>query len=388
MADPDTTSKSSKPKKAAKPKAKVLAVPTVLSSVGIEDTDAGLPVLPMMALSPDRPRPAVMPSRSVASAKSPFADGYDIDAERLALADLYELENPIDDARFPRLVELEEREKQLRHMQGTAKMRQNADRMVSDAEAAKIGRIGSLVNSEQDLMIMHTRDSYRLFMGRDKDANAYGSVSGKRAAAAIRSVWLLSGNDNPYADWMLIQTETRIMELRQSLAKATSARIDELRALASRGLQFSVLASEEPAKVELGFQSPYGFMLADLIVEIDYASRVIKTLTQKNLMSKKEGEQALAKEALTPARSIFETLIPLQRMLQKEEIAPLTRADWGSKDVLAQKRVDFALKCFGECPREIFTGEKEPRHSRRNDRISKEEASYLRNVPLGAEALI
>jgi integrating conjugative element protein (TIGR03761 family) len=340
---------------------------------------AKAPLLAMMPESITRPVAAPFPT----SPKSPFPDKYDIDSERISLADMNEMDDfGVNDIRWPRYAELCDREDELLRMKANSRHRDYADKFVGDAEAKRFSTLGKLVSSEREVMVLHTRDSYRLFMGREKGDSGFGAVSGKRIAAALRAVWLLSGNDNPYADWALLQTSDRIHDLRASLEKAGTGRFSTLQALKNRGLNYSVLRSENPAEVELGFQSPYGYMLAEMIVDIDHYARVIKTLVNKDKMTQKEGYTALYRDAIQPARSIFESLLPIQRMLQREHMLPLSRADWTGANDLAKKRVQFALECFGECPRDIFTGERAPRHSKRKGEPSKDELSFLQNVPL------
>ena len=79
---------------------------------------------------------------------------------------------------------------------------------------------------------------------------------GRRFAAVLKSIWYLSANDNPYADWILIRVTQRLSEIRAQMSRTIEAREAELERLRSRGLSLSVLASSRPVTVELGFRSP------------------------------------------------------------------------------------------------------------------------------------
>ena len=68
--------------------------------------------------------------------------------------------------------------------------------------------------------------------------------------------------------------------------------------------------------------------------------------------------------------------------MQREELAPLTRADWASHGDMAKKRVQASVALFGECPRDVFTGERGPRHSKRKAAPTAQELAYLQNVDL------
>ena len=157
------------------------------------------------------------------SSASPFEDSYDIEGEREALKDLLAAENPDEtDPRWPRFVELKQREEQLRQMRTVYEVRQGADRLVNDREARGVSEMGALVDEGQDTMMIHTKEAYRLFLGRGRDPDRLLQpiIGGRRVAASLRAVWYLSGNDNPYADWALIDMAGRLDEARKKLDTA------------------------------------------------------------------------------------------------------------------------------------------------------------------------
>ncbi|WP_296660002.1 hypothetical protein, partial [Thiobacillus sp. 0-1251] len=91
------------------------------------------------------------------AADSPFEDGYDIAGERDALKDLIEAPEPDErDLRWPRFMELLEREERLKRDQSNRQQRQYADPIVPDHEARALKQIGSLVTDETDVMEIHT----------------------------------------------------------------------------------------------------------------------------------------------------------------------------------------------------------------------------------------
>jgi len=196
------------------------------------------------------------------SPDSPFPDGYDIASERDALADLMAAENPDEsDPRWGRFALLCEREAQLRQMKTDYKLRQGAEHIVPDDVAREVMELGQLIDDAPDTMTLHTKEAFRAFTGRQPDAE--GKVvhiaGGKRFAAVLKSIWYLSGNDNPYADWLLVMMHERLSELRRKIEGASAEKqklIDEVKA---RGLSFSVMRSKNPKLVELGFRSPYGY---------------------------------------------------------------------------------------------------------------------------------
>jgi integrating conjugative element protein (TIGR03761 family) len=253
---------------------------------------------------------------------------------------------------------------------------EDPERLLSD--------IGALVDEAPDTMALHTREAYRLFVGRSLDvARQHESiVGGRRVAAALRVIWYLSGNDNPYADWVLVDIGERISEIGISLQRETQRGEDRLSALKQRGLNFSVLQSRVPLQVELGFRSPYGYAVADLIVRYDYFNRVIKTLVRKDLLPDREG-RSLIFSYTRRLRGMFEEPVRFERWLMREELRPLSRRDFlPAAEAEARKRVQAVMALLGPVPRDVFTGARVPRHSRRRLELTAQELKLLQDADL------
>lgn len=320
------------------------------------------------------------------SLDSPFADGFDIRGERAALQDMVDADGVNElDPRYARFVELERREAQLKQEKSAFRSRDGAEPEVNSREASMVkSQLGRLTDEEEDLMFLHTRESSRLFMGRmvEPGAQGYGQSGAKKVGAALRAVWYLSGNDNPYADFALIETNARLAQMVQDLNLQTEDLENRLGQLKKRGLSFSVLRADPPVKVVLGFRSPYGYAVVNLVSTFDYCVRVVKTMVRKDLLTDKEGYAAIY-TATRRCRSIFERVIWFQRYLMRDELRPLSRSDWlPTADATAQKRVLAAVQLFGELPRQVFNGALMPRHSRRRLDLSDEELRLLDAVPL------
>ncbi|HEU0202288.1 MAG TPA: TIGR03761 family integrating conjugative element protein [Burkholderiaceae bacterium] len=316
---------------------------------------------------------------------SPFPDKYDIEGERAALADLIEAPEPdVNDPRYPRLVELEDRERMLKQMQAAHAQRNGANREVPDAEAVKSRNVGALVSEDDDVMLIHTLEASRLFIGRamEPGKHGYGVSGGKKVGAALRAVWYLSGEDNPYADYCLIHATNRILDLRQQLTQASKGNVARLEALRQQGMLYSVLKSAAPMAVTLGFKSPYGYSVMGLINDFDYAVRTVKTLVRKDLIGGDEGYDRIY-SMTRAARSIFEQVVYWQRQLMREQVRPLSRRDWlPTADANAKKRIAYLTQTLGELPREVFTGQIRPRHSKLRLDLKPEELRLLNDVPL------
>ena len=314
------------------------------------------------------------------SPDSPFADGYDIASERDALADLVASEHPDPtDPRWARFMELREREGELR------RQRQPAPAPTAVRPVAGPGaKLGQLEDATPDTMTLHTKDAYALFSGRpaDNPARLPPIPGGRRFAAVLKSIWHLSANDNPYADWILIRMYDALVGIRANLARVIAAREAGMEVLKRKGLSISVMASRSPKTVELGFRSPYGYATAEAIVEYDYYVRMVKTLIHKDRMSDEEGRIAI-RGVGREIRALFLKAIRWERNLLREELRQLSRSDFlPSADAMARQRVRAVVALFGEVPRRVFTGAETPRHTRRRAKLTEAELRLLEQASL------
>jgi integrating conjugative element protein (TIGR03761 family) len=332
-------------------------------------------------LHDDRSEPAGN-ARFPVSPDSPFADGYDIAAERDALADLVASGNPDPaDPRWARFIELREREGELRRLRQSALATAAAPPVASPAV-----KLGQLEDATPDTMTLHTKDAYGLFTGRpaDNPAKLPPIPGGRRFAAVLKSIWQLSANDNPYADWILITMYDALVDIRARLARVIATREEGMELLKRKGLSISVMASRSPKTVELGFRSPYGYATAEAIVDYDYYVRMIKTLIHKDRMSDEEGRIAI-RIVGREIRARFLEAIRWERNLLREELRQLSRSDFlPSADATARQRVRAVVALFGEVPRRVFTGAAAPRHTRRRTKLTDAELRLLEQASLTA----
>jgi integrating conjugative element protein (TIGR03761 family) len=248
--------------------------------------------------------------------------------------------------------------------------------------------LGQLADETPDVMTLHTQDAFRMFTGRAADAQSKAPAipGGRRFAAVLKSIWYLSANDNPYADWILIRVYQSLVAIRAQMEKAIAAREAEFEALRRKGLNLSVLTSRSPATVALGFRSPYGYAAAEAILEFDYHVRMVKTLVLKDRLSDGDGRAAI-REIGRGLRALFLEPIRWERLLLREEMLPLSRRDFlPSADEVGRQRMHIAVTLFGEVPRTVFTGDEAPRHSQRRITPTAAELRLLRQVSLSIDA--
>ena len=247
---------------------------------------------------------------------------------------------------------------------------------------------GQLADETPDVMTLHTQDAFRMFTGRAADGQSQAPAipGGRRFAAVLKSIWYLSANDNPYADWILIRVYQSLVAIRAQMAQVIAAREAEFEALRRKGLNLSVLRSRSPATVALGFRSPYGYAAAEAIVEFDYHVRMVKTLVLKDRLSDEDGRAAI-RDVGRGLRALFLEPIRWERLLLREEMLALSRRDFlPSADEVGRQRMHIAVTLFGEVPRAVFTGDEAPRHTQRRISPTPSELRLLRLVSLSIDA--
>ena len=313
-------------------------------------------------------------------------DAIDLDAERIVLSELIESDDP-DPAHplYSRYRGYVERCEALERERGLHLLRQEADASVALSEASKLSRMGQLSSEGGDRMRLHTRDAMRLFLGRvpRPGEKGYAMAGGKRVAAALRALWSLSANDHPYADWALVEVDHRISALRQTIESEQRQALAALDGMRQKGLDYTILQSREPAEVALGFASPYGYMIAGLLVEIDFLVRVIKSAVLRDLVGSENGRERVQR-VKHKCLSVFHFAVRWQNVLSRPEFAKFSRADLlpNAADQ-SVRRADALRALLGPLPREILSLEKQPRHSKRRlPQPSEAELQLLLGVPL------
>lgn len=318
---------------------------------------------------------------------SPFADGYSIRGEENVLAEYIQAGASESDPRFDRYVELLDRRERLAQMQSEHQERRGADPLVPISDAQAIDDLGMLIDDGVDQMTIHTIEALRMFYGRAREPGSKVNpiIGGRRIAASLRNLWLLTANNNPYADWALVRYERGLQEVQEHLRGAIQQCEERMQQQRKLGLNYTVAASSNPVNVNLGFKSPYGYDISTLIVQYDYFVRLQKTLNRKSLQSDSQMRESLSIASRAILKVFYDTA-RFSRWLSRSEMADLNRADWIGADVQARKRIEFAMEVFGPVPAVIYKVEVAPSHSRRRYSLTDAERTVLQQVGAKLEA--
>ncbi len=231
--------------------------------------------------------------------------------------------------------------------------------------------VGVLV-SEGDSVFVHTREAHRVFTGNtssqsDSGFRATGMI---RMASVLRELWLLTGANNHYADYLLINSISKLDVLKGDMQQNINRFISEFEAKKPE-ININVLRSSAPLSLSLTFRSPYGYHIIELLLKFDYLVRVIRTAIQKTGLDPNEGAQIIYQQTHN-IRSIIERICAVYTQMVKQNLTTVNRqivcgivipdsySVTEEESVLAKK----AVQLLGVVPLNVFLGQKKPIYTR------------------------
>lgn len=289
---------------------------------------------------------------------SPFTDKFDLEAARATVKDLYESSDPDQgDPRFPLLMQVWDHEEELEQIKAVDKLRDHAEAIVPYQVASQ--RPGPLVKPSE--MALHTYQAQRLFTGRKRSDGVAGIPGVMTFAKVCYQMWMLTANNNPYADYLLIQ----VLEEVELIHREIGSEIKKLKVVLDgrkdRGLTHTIAESARPLVIgNISFGSPYGYKACEVLLDFDYYVRVVTTLEEVGQI-KTDDSRARKERMQHRIRSFIAKVVRQGDILRTEKLLPLSRADFaedGSAD--GKIRVALAAKVMGELPDAVIRGDVRP----------------------------
>jgi len=160
-------------------------------------------------------------------------------------------------------------------------------------------------------------------------------------AKLMQSLWQAAKEDDPYAEWYLMRTYEQITLLKEEVKNAEimcQKKFDQL-----RGLEVQVVDNIKPVKFPLKFSTPFGYMAAYLIADLDYFFRQTNILKQLGI---------LIEEHYKPAYFVQKTYV-LFAHSRRWQYTGVTRKDIKENNQMAQK----ARGLMGNIPMPILNNE-------------------------------
>lgn len=204
-------------------------------------------------------------------------------------------------------------------------------------------------------MTIQTRQAQRLIRGRPGKEGKPAIIGLYRYGAMTRIIWMAASRDDPYADWYLLQIEQALTESKDEItALRKSVENDMARVSAMKvGLAHSL----EPAKIELTFSNPYGYMGAWLLADMD--ELVLATLTARHvgLMNRDESEEMLSLAGRALRRAFASAQGYRATAIKREDLRQGTR------------RATRAKQAMGDLPQPVLDGELRAEHAPAIDKL-------------------
>lgn len=190
-------------------------------------------------------------------------------------------------------------------------------------------------------LILHTVYSQKLFLGFRPGKR---SVNLLQFASRMTELWDAAEQDNPYADWYLLQVYDMLINFQKKIISEIEDYREKLNdSNYLSGLTFIPFLSQEPVIESLWFRTQYGYMAARLIAHFDELMRIILTANRIGILLDKE-EKAIRQEWIKEISSLFHLPFNWKPLV-------ITRLDL--KNDAQQLKV--AIEKMGNVPEDVIT---------------------------------
>lgn len=205
---------------------------------------------------------------------------------------------------------------------------------------ARDGHIGAL-RGETSITIQ-TRQAQILLTGREASEGKPRIMGLMQFSTYLSQIAVAARQDDPWADWMLVQVEERLEQAEGKL-KEQQANLDRVLG-ANPMMDIQVSESVKPLKVSIGFASSHAYWVARVILQFDSVVRAVLTARHHALLDQ-QMSSLLMDDAARLIRRIFETTV-------RYRVTGLTRADLKAGNA----RVAEAEQKMGCVPADILEG--------------------------------
>lgn len=230
-----------------------------------------------------------------------------------------------------------------------------------DMDAVLDERPGRL--AKQMTMVLHTTHAQHLLTGQKKSTTSPGYAGVMTFANACFRLWMLTDNDNPHADFALIEVVEQLDQIQADIDDEAARLAKMLAERQSKGIIHAVAESDKPLAIDgISFGSPYGYLACELLGSMDYLFRLLMTLQDVGLLKTVESRK-LNHGYSHRYRSLMARFVKRANFLTSETLRPLCRSDFGddvSND--GKLRAVLAIEVAGEVPAAVLAGERRPDH--------------------------
>ncbi len=229
-------------------------------------------------------------------------------------------------------------------------------------------------------LTLQTRIAFDLWNGRPPTTNQIGAVTRgangvMNACAASFRIWVMTADDNPLADAVLLWLEAELTHIETQYAEKKLLVETLLAQQAASGLVATPMMSVAPVTLEIGFGSPYGWRLVQSLLKFDEVVRHVLTLEATAILTHRNA-MALIWDLSNANRRIFDGLAKCASILRRPAVAALRRKQLldpahhpealkiSQEATVALKRIAPTLMDVTQA-RDVLSGSLRPSHYKR-----------------------
>lgn len=307
---------------------------------------------------------------------SPFADGYDYIREEQVVKEML---SEGADANHPRIADFEGRMTEMKYRikfmrkddGGAINKKPVKNINLSDFnivinsnrnEAEQV-QVGKLVSKEVPTVRLHTAVAIEILKGRPLKKSDFGFPGVKSRAAALKDLFFLSMNGNPFADKILIDSEKQLKANEDFVLAQTKHCAELFLKARKRGINLTVLENESEHTFEADFSSPYAASLQRLITDYDYLIRLVLSLSRGGQMSAAEKNTILG-DSKRKIISANQKAVGRRRLMNHPVVLPIRTNYWISGNEKQRAILLQASQAIGAVKFEVLSKAKKPMFAR------------------------
>ncbi len=157
-----------------------------------------------------------------------------------------------------------------------------------------------------DKLVIHTVPAQKIIEGY-RDERNYGAWGLRDFCNRMAAAYYASGLDDPYADQLLVNVYNECIKVRRVIVKLEEEYLKKIKQV--QGLELAVREALEPMTYNISLKTPYGYLVAYLLIEFDRFCRTIISAKMAVLMSERN--------------TIEKPILDLRRKIRRLLSAPL-----------------------------------------------------------------
>lgn len=192
---------------------------------------------------------------------------------------------------------------------------------------------------------LHTRYAAQLWRGRKPEGGKPAIRSVPHFGAILKTLTRAAGEDDPYADWFLLQIQEKLEQGRQKMQMLEQQVEEFIVGRLPQEVSMGESLSQRAAEVDVHFESPLAYWMAYLVADYDRVVRRVQQGVHFGLLPRAQAE-ILLQQGARIVRSLLSAV-------DGWKFCGVTRDDLAANNPRAVKAID----AMGHCPQEVLLGD-------------------------------